>query len=115
MSYFEDSGTLPPPFNIIPSPKTFYYLFKWFKSKTCVCSHNQKRNRWQSIRVNLIKAVLISMHFKSKIEKVPMGFQGEKSGKDTASSRKLLSTIGSRSSISYLAAARRVTRVNQNY
>ncbi|KAK3099549.1 hypothetical protein FSP39_006161 [Pinctada imbricata] len=50
MSYFEDSGTLPAPFNIIPSPKTFYYLITWFRSKICVCSKDQKRNRWQSIR-----------------------------------------------------------------
>ncbi|XP_033743329.1 LOW QUALITY PROTEIN: transient receptor potential-gamma protein-like [Pecten maximus] len=50
ISYFEDSGTLPPPFNIIPSPKTFYYLLLWFKSKLCACSKHQKRSRWQSIR-----------------------------------------------------------------
>lgn len=50
MSYFEDSGTLPCPFNIIPSPKTFVYLISWFKNKMCACSTRQKRNRWQSIR-----------------------------------------------------------------
>ncbi|XP_059849553.1 short transient receptor potential channel 1 isoform X2 [Hypanus sabinus] len=37
LSYFDDKCTLPPPFNIIPSPKTIYYLFtslnKW------ICSH----------------------------------------------------------------------------
>lgn len=31
MSYFEEGGTLPSPFNIIPSPKSFYYLFCWIK------------------------------------------------------------------------------------
>ncbi|XP_008288414.1 short transient receptor potential channel 4-like [Stegastes partitus] len=31
MSYFEEGGTLPSPFNIIPSPKTIYYLFGWIK------------------------------------------------------------------------------------
>ncbi|XP_063415087.1 short transient receptor potential channel 4-like isoform X2 [Mytilus trossulus] len=50
MSYFEDTGTLPCPFNIIPSPKTFVYLTGWFKTKLCACSTQQKRNRWQSIR-----------------------------------------------------------------
>lgn len=31
MSYFEEGGTLPSPFNIIPSPKSIYYLFEWIK------------------------------------------------------------------------------------
>ncbi|XP_060753704.1 short transient receptor potential channel 4b [Neoarius graeffei] len=29
MSYFEEGGTLPPPFNIIPSPKSVWYLINW--------------------------------------------------------------------------------------
>ncbi|XP_067413285.1 short transient receptor potential channel 1 isoform X2 [Emydura macquarii macquarii] len=37
LSYFDDKCTLPPPFNVIPSPKTICYLFnslsKW------ICSH----------------------------------------------------------------------------
>ncbi|XP_040902588.1 short transient receptor potential channel 4b isoform X2 [Toxotes jaculatrix] len=32
MSYFEEGGTLPSPFNIIPSPKSVYYLIGWIKS-----------------------------------------------------------------------------------
>ncbi|MEQ2260563.1 Short transient receptor putative channel 4, partial [Xenotaenia resolanae] len=32
MSYFEEGGTLPSPFNIIPSPKSVYYLLKWIKT-----------------------------------------------------------------------------------
>ncbi|XP_042627343.1 short transient receptor potential channel 4-like [Cyprinus carpio] len=31
MSYFEEGGTLPPPFNIIPSPKSICYLITWIK------------------------------------------------------------------------------------
>ncbi|XP_073718830.1 short transient receptor potential channel 4b isoform X2 [Misgurnus anguillicaudatus] len=31
MSYFEEGGTLPSPFNIIPSPKSICYLIKWIK------------------------------------------------------------------------------------
>ncbi|XP_044058953.1 short transient receptor potential channel 4b isoform X2 [Siniperca chuatsi] len=31
MSYFEEGGTLPSPFNIVPSPKSFYYLVEWIK------------------------------------------------------------------------------------
>ncbi|XP_069331479.1 short transient receptor potential channel 1 isoform X13 [Eulemur rufifrons] len=40
LSYFEDKCTLPPPFNIIPSPKTICYMIsslsKW------ICSHTSK-------------------------------------------------------------------------
>ncbi|XP_076446339.1 short transient receptor potential channel 4-like [Babylonia areolata] len=50
ISYFDDSGTLPTPFNIIPSPKSLYYILLWFKNKLCFCSTKQKHNRWQSIR-----------------------------------------------------------------
>ncbi|KAF3693206.1 Short transient receptor potential channel 4 [Channa argus] len=32
MSYFEEGGTLPSPFNIIPSPKSVYYLIGWIKT-----------------------------------------------------------------------------------
>ncbi|KAM9315985.1 short transient receptor potential channel 1 isoform 2-T2 [Gastrophryne carolinensis] len=56
LSYFDDKCTLPPPFNIIPSPKTICYLFnslsKW------VCSHTpsgrvKRQNslkEWKSLR-----------------------------------------------------------------
>ena len=33
ISYFEDGGTVPPPFNIIPTPKSVYYIFKWISNK----------------------------------------------------------------------------------
>ena len=36
----------------------------------------------------------VKVNFKSKIEKVPRGIRGEKSSKDMASSRNLVSTIG---------------------
>ncbi|XP_013869614.1 short transient receptor potential channel 4b [Austrofundulus limnaeus] len=32
MSYFEEGGTLSSPFNIIPSPKSVFYLCRWIKS-----------------------------------------------------------------------------------
>lgn len=35
MSYFEEGATLPPPFNIIPSPKSFWYLVSWIKTQAC--------------------------------------------------------------------------------
>ncbi|XP_039342873.1 short transient receptor potential channel 5 [Mauremys reevesii] len=35
MSYFDEGGTLPPPFNIIPSPKSIWYLCKWIHKQLC--------------------------------------------------------------------------------
>ncbi|XP_033646603.1 short transient receptor potential channel 4-like isoform X1 [Asterias rubens] len=29
MTYFEGRGTIPPPFNVVPTPKTFGYICKW--------------------------------------------------------------------------------------
>lgn len=35
MSYFDEGGTLPPPFNIVPSPKSVWYLCVWVHNRLC--------------------------------------------------------------------------------
>ncbi|XP_035287770.1 short transient receptor potential channel 5a [Anguilla anguilla] len=35
MSYFDEGGTLPPPFNIVPSPKSVWYLCIWMHNRLC--------------------------------------------------------------------------------
>ncbi|KAM6300007.1 short transient receptor potential channel 5 [Aegotheles albertisi] len=35
MSYFDEGATLPPPFNIVPSPKSIWYLCKWIHNQLC--------------------------------------------------------------------------------
>ena len=35
ISYFEEGGTVPPPFNIIPTPKSMYYLIRWIFHQCC--------------------------------------------------------------------------------
>uniref|UniRef100_A0AAZ3Q0Y8 Transient receptor ion channel domain-containing protein n=1 Tax=Oncorhynchus tshawytscha TaxID=74940 RepID=A0AAZ3Q0Y8_ONCTS len=35
MSYFDEGGTLPPPFNIVPSPKSVWYLCVWMYNRLC--------------------------------------------------------------------------------
>ncbi|KAF1473490.1 Short transient receptor potential channel 5, partial [Pygoscelis antarcticus] len=35
MSYFDEGATLPPPFNIVPSPKSVWYLCKWLHNQLC--------------------------------------------------------------------------------
>ncbi|MGH0184866.1 UNVERIFIED_CONTAM: hypothetical protein FKN15_016310 [Acipenser sinensis] len=42
MSYFEEGGTLPTPFNILPSPKSVWYLFKWIKRQLCKNKKSKK-------------------------------------------------------------------------
>ncbi|KAI3383674.1 hypothetical protein SNEBB_009258 [Seison nebaliae] len=50
ISYFEEGATLPSPFNIIPSPKSIYYIMKWFYLQFSTCTQQNKKSRWQSIR-----------------------------------------------------------------
>ncbi|CAF3674644.1 unnamed protein product [Adineta steineri] len=54
-SYFEDGGTLPPPFNIIPSPKSICYACRYLYRRVFGCSKTHLRNRWQSIKKILLK------------------------------------------------------------
>ncbi|XP_039531885.1 short transient receptor potential channel 5-like isoform X3 [Pimephales promelas] len=42
MSYFDEGGTLPPPFNIIPSPKSVWYLCVWLHCR--LCGHGESRH-----------------------------------------------------------------------
>ena len=51
ISYFEDGGTVPPPFNIIPTPKTVYYIFKWFYLKFRGGSAQLKKEHLKTVRV----------------------------------------------------------------
>lgn len=52
MSYFEDGNTVPPPFNIIPTPKSIYSLATWCANKVfCRCSKKYKRDKWHHLSV----------------------------------------------------------------
>ncbi|XP_072176469.1 short transient receptor potential channel 4-like [Diadema setosum] len=42
MSYFEGRGSLPTPFNIIPTPKSVLYLFRWLRGQLGGEKHRQK-------------------------------------------------------------------------
>nr|XP_033815390.1 short transient receptor potential channel 1 [Geotrypetes seraphini] len=56
LSYFDDKCTLPPPFNVIPSPKTMCYLFssirKWICSHTSTgrIKRQNSLKEWRSLR-----------------------------------------------------------------
>ncbi|XP_038108644.1 transient receptor potential-gamma protein isoform X1 [Culex quinquefasciatus] len=50
ISYFEEGGTCPPPFNIIPTPKSILYVFQWVKRKFCGHSKAVKKEHMKTIR-----------------------------------------------------------------
>ncbi|XP_022524504.2 short transient receptor potential channel 4b [Astyanax mexicanus] len=84
MSYFEEGGTLPTPFNIIPSPKSIWYLITWIKIH--VFRRKSKRtetfgvlgrraaekvrlnNQYQEVLRNLVKRYVAAMIRDAKTE-----------------------------------------------
>ncbi|CAH2225030.1 short transient receptor potential channel 4 [Pelobates cultripes] len=85
MSYFEEGGTLPTPFNIIPSPKTIWYLFKWIRKQVCkknirrkpesfgtigrrAADNFRRHNQYQEVMRNLIKRYVAAMIRDAKTE-----------------------------------------------
>ncbi|XP_034462981.1 short transient receptor potential channel 4a [Hippoglossus hippoglossus] len=49
MSYFEEGATLPAPFNIIPSPKSFLYLICWIKRQVCKRTNSKRPDTFGSL------------------------------------------------------------------
>ncbi|KAK7882965.1 hypothetical protein WMY93_029139 [Mugilogobius chulae] len=49
MSYFEEGGTLPSPFNIIPSPKSLCYLIGWIKTHLFKKQHGRRLDTFESL------------------------------------------------------------------
>ncbi|KAI5099851.1 transient receptor potential cation channel, subfamily C, member 4b [Silurus meridionalis] len=85
MSYFEEGGTLPTPFNIIPSPKSAWYLIKWIRHHICkqtgsertetfgTLSRRAARNvhinhQYQEVLRNLVKRYVAAMIRDAKTE-----------------------------------------------
>ncbi|XP_076676587.1 transient receptor potential cation channel gamma isoform X2 [Andrena cerasifolii] len=50
ISYFEEGGTVPPPFNIIPTPKSVWYIGQWLYRKLCSHSKAAKKEHMRTIR-----------------------------------------------------------------
>ncbi|KAK2584628.1 hypothetical protein KPH14_006977 [Odynerus spinipes] len=50
ISYFEEGGTVPPPFNIIPTPKSAWYVGQWIYRKLCGHSRAAKKEHMRTIR-----------------------------------------------------------------
>nr|CAD7431632.1 unnamed protein product [Timema monikensis] len=53
ISYFEEGGTVPPPFNIIPTPKSAWYFIQWVNRKLCGRSKAAKKEHMRTIRLSI--------------------------------------------------------------
>uniref|UniRef100_A0AAY4A1T0 Transient receptor ion channel domain-containing protein n=1 Tax=Denticeps clupeoides TaxID=299321 RepID=A0AAY4A1T0_9TELE len=73
MSYFDEGGTLPPPFNIVPSPKSVWYLCVWLHTiisdiPSCRLSLQERHadnliqnQHYQEVIRNLVKRYVAAM------------------------------------------------------
>lgn len=52
ISYFEEGGTCPPPFNIIPAPKSIWYIVQWIRKSFFGRSKTIKKEHMKTIRVS---------------------------------------------------------------
>ncbi|XP_061902698.1 short transient receptor potential channel 4-like [Entelurus aequoreus] len=85
MSYFEEGATLPPPFNIVPSPKSFWYLMCWIRTQVCHRTSSTRHNtigtlgrraaenlrinhQYQEVLRNLVKRYVAAMIRDAKTE-----------------------------------------------
>ncbi|NXE25480.1 TRPC4 protein, partial [Ardeotis kori] len=85
MSYFEEGGTLPTPFNVIPSPKSLWYLVKWLWRHLCkkkirrkpesfgtigrrAADNLRRHHQYQEVMRNLVKRYVAAMIRDAKTE-----------------------------------------------
>ncbi|XP_065260460.1 short transient receptor potential channel 4 isoform X4 [Emys orbicularis] len=87
MSYFEEGGTLPTPFNVLPSPKSLWYLIKWTWRHLCkkkirrkpesfgtigrrAADNLRRHHQYQEVMRNLVKRYVAAMIRDAKTEEV---------------------------------------------
>ncbi|XP_007444181.1 short transient receptor potential channel 4-like, partial [Python bivittatus] len=85
MSYFEEGGTLPTPFNVIPSPKSLWYLIRWLWRQLCrknvkkkpesfgtigrrAADNLRRHHQYQEVMRNLVKRYVAAMIRDAKTE-----------------------------------------------
>ncbi|XP_065260453.1 short transient receptor potential channel 4 isoform X3 [Emys orbicularis] len=85
MSYFEEGGTLPTPFNVLPSPKSLWYLIKWTWRHLCkkkirrkpesfgtigrrAADNLRRHHQYQEVMRNLVKRYVAAMIRDAKTE-----------------------------------------------
>jgi transient receptor potential cation channel subfamily C protein 4 len=58
ISYFEDGGTVPPPFNVIPTPKSTFRALTWIKDKLCCNASKNKLDKWHHLMVRYSQIIM---------------------------------------------------------
>ncbi|XP_072512791.1 short transient receptor potential channel 5a isoform X2 [Salminus brasiliensis] len=70
MSYFDEGGTLPPPFNIVPSPKSAWYLCFWLHRWLCRqgdAPHNEKHENLKDLTEKHADRIIQNKHYQEVI------------------------------------------------
>ncbi|XP_047246695.1 short transient receptor potential channel 4b isoform X1 [Girardinichthys multiradiatus] len=68
MSYFEEGGTLPSPFNIIPSPKSVYYLLKWIKTNLFKKTSKQSFDTFETLGMRAAENVRLNHEYQNVLK-----------------------------------------------
>ena len=77
ISYFEDGGTVPPPFNVIPTPKSVFYLVRWAYFKLCGRTSKIKKEHLKTVRVRFGQSRLSKKHCNSSKEQKKSSIMGD--------------------------------------
>ncbi|XP_066514612.1 short transient receptor potential channel 5a isoform X2 [Hoplias malabaricus] len=70
MSYFDEGGTLPPPFNIVPSPKSAWYLCLWMHRWLCrrgEAPHDEKHENLKDLTEKHADRIIQNKHYQEVI------------------------------------------------
>ncbi|KAL7852834.1 hypothetical protein SRHO_G00186190 [Serrasalmus rhombeus] len=70
MSYFDEGGTLPPPFNIVPSPKSAWYLCLWLHRWLCRrgdAPHDEKHENLKDLTEKHADRIIQNKHYQEVI------------------------------------------------
>lgn len=73
IEYFDDTATLPPPFNMIPSPKSLYYCARWCL-ESVFQSYKTMGLKFRSVRVRLLKKLITRVSFANIFSNKNFGF-----------------------------------------
>ena len=67
ISYFEEGGTVPAPFNIIPTPKSMWYFFRWIWIKLCGRKINKTKKEYLKTVRRIKDTVDINLNFNGNL------------------------------------------------
>ncbi|KAM3843645.1 short transient receptor potential channel 7 isoform 1-T1 [Vipera latastei] len=69
LSYFDEGRTLPAPFNLVPSPKSFYYLIMRIKMCLIKLCKSKAKNCENDLEMGMLNSKLRKIHFESSTQK----------------------------------------------